>query len=215
MAVADPAASGVGASAAGGVAASAVKAIPSPEEDYQAALKADKAGETMEAARLFAKAAEAGHAAAQAELGDILKYASGYGEAFESFRKSAAQGYAPGQYGLGMMYGDKGKLQDFAEARKWITLAAEQGFMPAIQEMALIYIRGDMGIEKNSQSPDAVKWIKRAADMKDLAAIEALANAYRVGKYGLKIDLKQAEELDAKYKEIAGLNVKQKSKKSR
>lgn len=209
MAVADPAVSGV--------AASAVKAIPSPEEDYQAAIKADKAGEVVEAVKLFKRAADRGHAAAQLEVGEIIKYGSGFKMAVEYYHKSAEQGYAAGQLGLGLVYTEPGVYQDFAEARKWVILAADQEYAPAIHEMARSYILGGMGLDENARSgPDALKWIKRAADIKYPLAIQTLADAYRLGKYGLEIDLKQAGEWDAKYKEAAGIkNVKKKSTKSR
>jgi len=198
MAVADQAVSGV--------AASAVGAVPSPEEDYQAGLKAYEKDDTVDAIRLFYRAAESGHAGAQAEMGYILRQGSNYKPAFEYYRKSAAQGNATGQYGLGMMYAAPGEYQDFAEARKWVILAADQGDELAIYEMARSYIKGGLGLDENARKdPEALNWIKRSADIKDLSAIIALADAYRSGKYGLKIDEKQAKEWDDKYKEITGL----------
>jgi len=216
---AEPAASGVAASQRQlyPLPASGVESTQSPEEDYQAALKADGAGNMVDAGRLYLRAAKGGHAAAQVIVAIGLRYASADKEAVEWFRKSAEQGNALGQLGLSTMYalGEGGLKQDFAEARKWVTRAADQGNKQAIGIMADAYINGKLGIDENARnSPDALAWIKRAADVDDVPALKALAGAYRSGQYGLAADPKQADALDAKVRKLLGI-VEQKKRKMR
>lgn len=206
-AVADPAASAV--------AASAVKAIPSPEEDYQEAIKADKAGELLEAGILFRRAAERGHAAAQAEIAAKFEYATAYKEALEFYRKSAEQGNAAGQFGLGLTYamGNPEVKQDLVEARKWIVLAANQGYPSAINMLAEAYMKGGLGLDEKVRSgPDAAVWIKRAAEINYVPAIRALIRAYRSGQYGLEVDPKQANDLESSKKGLLGIREEKRKK---
>ena len=198
----------VAAPAAGAApAASAASAAPtrSPEEDYRLGMKARWSDDNFPDAILnFTHAAERGHAAAQAELADILEAGSAWKSALGWWRKSAEQGYAPGQYGLGMILRvTKGDVkQDFVEARKWITLAANQGHAAAIDLLANAYLgRMPLGLDANAlNSPEVLLWIKRAADINSGFAIKALADAYRSGKYGLAVDPAQADALEAKLK---------------
>lgn len=209
--------------APGGAAVSTVKAAPSAEEDYQAALKAGLDDDMVTSARLARRAAEQGHAAAQVIVAEKLWQGSAKKEAVEWFRKAAEQGYAEGQLGLAMMYmadqaeGKWEQKKDYAEARKWFVRAADQGNRQAIISMADAYINDKMDFDENARnSPDALAWIKRAADEDDVPAIRALASAYRSGKYGLAVDPKQADELAAKALKISGgVEAKKKSTKSR
>ena len=51
-----------------------------------------------------------------------------YDKAFYWFKKSAAQGYAPGEFDLGQCYKDgKGVAKDLKKARLWLQKAAKQG----------------------------------------------------------------------------------------
>lgn len=208
----------VAAPAASGVAAPAAVAIPSPEEDYQAAINADNRGDMMEAGRLYLRAAERGHAAAQADFAIGLRNASMHKSAFEFFRKSAEQGNTLGMRGLAAMYAESGVAvvaQDLAEARKWYTRAADAGDTNAIYVMADAYINGTLGLgEAERDSPEALSWIKRSADIDQPAAMQALADAYRAGKLGLVADPKQADEWVAKMNKVLGI-VEKKKKKER
>lgn len=198
-------------------AASAVEAARSPEEDYRLGMKFKEEDSLPDAIRLFMRAAQHGHAAAQAEAADILETGSAFKPALELWRKSAEQGYAPGQFGLGMMYAaiDRDEVkQDFIEARKWVTLAANQGYAPAIHLLADAYLNGRIGLGADAQSsPEALAWIKRAADIDHVPAIQALASAYRSGRYGLAVDPAQADALDAKAKKILGIKEEKKTRR--
>lgn len=227
LAVAEPAVSGV--VAASGVAAPA----PTPEEDFAAADKADKADDMITSGRLYRRAADAGHAEAQARVGHIFYRAASNARALEYFRKSAAQGNAEGQYGVGFMYqgGEGGVEQDMAEARKWYAMAAQQGHKKSINMMADACIGPSASILSRTYSktkaekmisdaatlcgPDNLFWIKRAADLDYVPAVTALAEAYREGKYGLAADTKQAAELDLRANKLLGIVEKPKEKKKR
>lgn len=59
------------------------------------------------------------------------------------YQEGADNGDADSQYKLGLLYlTGNGALQDFAEAAKWLKLAAEQGYGPAQYELGLIYRNG-------------------------------------------------------------------------
>ena len=220
--VAEPAASGVSApqrsiyplpdAPASGVGSAPT---PTPEEDYQAALKADNAGNLVDAGRLFLRAAKAGHAGAQAFVALGLRTGSADQAAFEYFRKAAEQGNVLGQIGLGTMYAESGVVpQDFVEARKWYGRAADQGDKQAIHIMADAYISGKYGLDEAARnSPEALDWIKRAVAIEDANAIRALAKAYRAGQFGLAVEPKQADELDAKADKLLGKEEKKTKKK--
>ncbi len=225
VAVAEPAASKV--AAASGVAAT------TPEEDFAAADKADKDDDMITAGKLYRRAADGGHAEAQARFGHILYRGSANNRALEYFRKSAEQGNAEGQYGVGFMYqgGEGGVEQNFVEARKWFVLAAQQGHKLAINTLADACIGPSDNIlskvynkaKADKMISDAaalcgsehIALIKRAADIDYVPAVKALAEAYRSGKYGLAADPKQAAELDARANKLLGIVEKAKEKKKR
>ena len=207
-------------SAAGaGAAPVAKKAIPSPEEDYRAAKQAEKDDDLMEKGALLRRAADRGHAQAQAEVCDMLGYATAWEKALEYCRKSAEQDNADGQLALGLIYanGSPAAKKDFVEARKWITLSAEQGNRYAIIMLADSYIDGGLGLSaKERDGSDALRWIKRGADVNHPTAVKALLSAYQTGKYGLTADPGQIKALQAQSNRLFGIKVEEKkSKKSR
>lgn len=82
------------------------------------------------------KAAEAGLADAQYNLGGYYKVGCGvqqdFKEAFEWFKKAADQGFFGGQYELGVLYGyGAGTEKDLDQAEYWTAKAAGQGFSKA------------------------------------------------------------------------------------
>lgn len=219
--------------AAGGVVAVSGVPATTPEEDFEAADKADKDDDMRAASKLYKRAAAGGHAEAQARFGHIL-YRGSYNEgALEYFRKSAAQGNAEGQYGVAFMYqgGEGGVEMDMVEAHKWYAMAAQQGHMKSIYTLAeacigpsdsvLAKIFDKAKVNKMILDAamlcgsDALFWIKRAADIDYIPAVEALANAYRSGRYGLAADTKQADELDAKVNKLLGVKENVKKKRRR
>lgn len=178
-----------------------------PEDDFRAGSEAYRGGDVVQAMALLKKSADAGHAPSQALLAYILDMAEFNDEAVAYYRKASAQGNLEGEYGLGSMYAaGQGVKRDPAEARRWITRAAEKGHAAAINSLAQAYISGDLGIDETQRNgAEALRWVRRAADSGYLPAMERLAAAYRTGAYGLAVDLKQAEALDAKGRAARGV----------
>jgi hypothetical protein len=196
------------------LAASCQMAWAGPEEDYTAGSDLYKRGDVVGAMPLLRKAADAGYAPAQATLGGILDYSEFDEDAIAYYRKSAAQNNADGQFGLGSMLSvGEGAPKDVAEARRLISLAAEQGHKQAINVLAQAYISGKLDIPENErQGADALRWIKLSAENNYLPAIEALSKSYREGKLGLEVDAAAADTWQAKSYELQGLNKKGKRK---
>lgn len=186
-----------------------------PDEDYQKGMKAYREGDLMGAMAPLKTAADAGHGAAQALLADILDKAEFDEEAVAYYRRSAEQGNADGQFGLGSMYSSgEGVKRDPGEARRWITRAAEQGHRQAINVVAQAYLTGDLGVaEDERKGAPALAWIRRAAEQSYVPALEALVGAYRTGDYGLAPDARQAEQLAATVRELKGLRKSGRKKK--
>lgn len=178
-----------------------------PEDDFRAGSKAFHSGDIVEAMAMLKRSADAGHAPAQALLGDVLDQAEFDEEALAYYRKAAQQGNADGEFGVGAMYAaGEGVKRDPAEALKWITRAAEKGHVLATKVLAQAHIKGELGLTDAQRSgPDALRWVRRAADLGDIPAMEHLARAYRIGGMGLAADVKQAETLEAKVRTLRGV----------
>jgi len=99
-----------------------------------------------EAVRWWRKAADAGNADAQYNLG--LAYLNeevgdDYGEPVLWFRKAAEQGHAEALFTLGWMYDSCfGVPRDYAEAVRWYRKAADQGFAGAQHNLGRMYYNG-------------------------------------------------------------------------
>ncbi len=77
------------------------------------------------------------------------------------FLEKARKGNADAQYQLGILYlTGKGTLQDFSEASKWLTVAAEQNHPLAQYELGLLYQIGQ-GVEMDSEK--SYTWLNLAA----------------------------------------------------
>ena len=82
--------------------------------------------------------------------------------------KSAAQDYAPAQYGLGLMYyNGKGGEKDLFKARYWMEKSAAQGYVPA-QILLRFHVLYGEGGEKDIFK--AVKWLEEAVEQGDVEA---------------------------------------------
>lgn len=194
-----------------------VLALAAPEDEYRAGARAYNEGDVVGAMSLLKKAADAGHAPAQALLGYILDKAEFNEEAVAYFRKAAGQDDVDGEFGLGTMYASgEGVKHDLDEARRWITKAAQKGHSQAINVLAQAYIKSELGLDEGSRnSEQALFWIRRAADNNYVQAIEYLAKGYRSGTSGLALDVKQAEILEARLRAIRGDDDSKKEKKAR
>lgn len=183
------------------------QALAGPEEDYAEGAKNYAVNDLVTAMPLLRKAAAAGHAAAQAMLGEISDLSDADEEAVEYFQKSAAQGNVDGQFGLGnMLANGEGIAKNLGEAHKWILRAAEQGHKTAINVLAGAYIGGGLNIpESDRQGAEALRWIRAAADNGYLVAMEKLMVAYRAGELGLVANTGEAEQWAEKIRKLKGL----------
>ena len=137
----------------------------------------------VEAVKWYRKAAEQGHALAQATLGVCYLEGTGitpnFTEAAKWFLKAAEQGQVEGQYAMGFcFYEGLGVTQSYAEAVKWYRKAAEQGQADAQNRMGLCYHSGK-GVTKDDA--EAVKWYRKAAEQGYAAAQYNLGLNYYEG----------------------------------
>ena len=128
------------------------------------------------------KKAEAGDAAAQAEMaklymqigGSLDQYGSGddYKESFEWAKKSADQGNADGMYCLGLCYNHgRGTDADLKKAAAVYEKAAKQGHAPSQWNLAVCYMNGQ-GVPQDSA--EALVWAYQSADQGYELAMEGL-----------------------------------------
>ena len=136
-----------------------------------------------EAAALFRKAAEAGHAGAMHSLGVI--FASGAGvakdpvESARWYRKAADAGNPEGMSALGMAYEEGfGVEADPVVAMLWWRKAAEAGDTPAMNRLGLAYANG-IGVAKDQAR--ALNWFRKAAEAGGTRAMINLGLAYTQG----------------------------------
>lgn len=119
-------------------------------QDTERAEAAFRTGDLVVAMTLLRKAAEAGHAPAQARYADLLDAAEQDVEAVAWYRKAAEQGEPAGEFGLGRMHANgEGVKRDPAEALKWYRLAAGRNHVPALDALARAYRAGDLGLAKD------------------------------------------------------------------
>lgn len=137
----------------------------------------------VKAAAELRKAAEAGDASSQLNLG--LCYQCGRGvakdiaQAVHWFRQAAEQGLDEAQYALGCCYnGDDGYPRDPGAAVKWWSRAAEQGYADAQYCLGLSYYMGE-GVAKNPAA--AAKWWRKAALQDHADAQYFLGVSYSLG----------------------------------
>ena len=146
-----------------------------------------------EAFRLYCRAADMGHLAAQYNVGVFYHFGRGtaqnYAEALKWYRKSADQGYADAQNNLGVMYNTGlGVPQNSAEALRWYRMAAEQGIAIAQNNLGNMYENGK-GTAMNLG--EAAKWYRKAAEQGNAKAQCNLGNMYETGR-GVSKNLTEA-----------------------
>ncbi len=175
-----------------------------PEEDYKRGEQAYLTGDVMGAMSALRRAADQGHAPAQALLGEILDRAELDEEAVVYYRKAAEQGYAPGETSLGTMYlAGEGVPKDFRQAVFWLTKAAEREYGPAIVELAQALMdASSTGEGAAAEAATVLHWVRKSADLGYLPAVERLASAYAAGELGLSPDAMQAQAWAAKAQEL-------------
>jgi TPR repeat protein len=173
-----------------------------PEDDFRAGERAFRSGDVVGAMAPLRRAAEAGHAPAQALYGYILDQAESNEEAAAYYRKAAEQGNAEGEFGLGkLLAAGEGVAKDPAAARGWFERAAGKGHALAINVLAQAFLASDLGYKRDPADVKGLSWVRKAAENRHLPALEYLAKGYRSGEFG-KADIAQAEKLEARIREI-------------
>lgn len=98
------------------------------------------------------------------------------------------------QYDLGIAYcTGEGRSKDTKEGAKYLQLAADQNYAPAIRDLASLYLSGD-GVPPDAKK--AYTLMKQAADAMDPAAMYRLGLMYEKG-LGVPTDLYEALKLVA------------------
>jgi uncharacterized protein len=128
-----------------------------PAEDVQQADAAVRIGDFSTAMSLLRKAADQNNPLAQAKLADLLHAAEFDGEAMTLYRKSAEQGEAAGEFGMGRMYRDgSGVPRDPALALEWFRKAEKKNHAPTLDALARAYRAGDLGLTKDIEQANAL-----------------------------------------------------------
>jgi len=187
----------------------AAAAWAGPTEDFAAGRSAYQTGDVNTAISLLRKSADQGHAPAQVLLAQILDQSEQNEEAVKYFRLAADQGNPEGFYGLGSMYASgEGVARDLGAARGWMVKAADAGNVQAVQTVAMAYMSGGLAVsESERSSPAALQWIEKAAALDSLPAIDRLAVAYRKGDFALPVDVKKAEEYEARARKLRNVTI--------
>lgn len=149
------------------------------------------------AAKYWETAAQAGEAAAAAELAEL--YLDGFdgvpmnkARALELFRQAADAGIAKAQGSLGVCYATgNGVPQDAAEAVKWFEKAAAQEDVFAMKNLA-VCLRNGNGVAMDKAK--AAQWFEKAAAKGNIQAKSCLANMYTEGE-GVIVNYPRAEAL--------------------
>jgi hypothetical protein len=165
-----------------------------------------------EAFQWYGKAARDGDALGQYCLGFCYVNGSGVAtnvdEGIQWWRKSAESGQAEAQDALGKLCMNRGPVNDtnhinYAEAAKWLHKAADQDFVPAMNNLGVLYQMG-WGVDKNLE--EAVRWYRTAAEKGEPKAQANLGLMYQDGS-GVGADLVQAYKwflLSAEQHDVVG-----------
>jgi len=177
--------------------------VAAPQDDYNAGRKAYLAGDVVSAMTPLRRAADAGYAPAQSLYGYILDKAEYNEEAAQYFRRAAEQGDPDGQYGLGILYASgQGVGRDAGAAREWLERAGSQGHGLAVVALSQAFLSGRLGFKTDPADAAGVGWVRKAGELDSIPALSYLAQGYRSGAFGAP-DLKEAERLDARIRELS------------
>lgn len=177
-------------------------------EDYKKGHDGWQQGDLVTAIPHLKKAADAGHAEAQALYGYLLDEADNDVEAADYYKRAADQGNSDGAFGLAGLHtsGDGGLAKDYALALEWLTKAANAGHVQATISLSHHYAIG-RGVAESENTPEvALKWIQKAADHDDMPSLARLERAYREGNLGLSIDLAKADAIKNKIFKLQGID---------
>jgi len=154
--------------------------------EFDVAVTEYNQGNYIKALDAFYTLAKKGDPKAQFNVG--LIYANGKGvnkdtyQAMEWYKKAAEQGNTAAQYNLAKLIAQRPDKEDPRAQKRvkyWYEKAAEVGQKEAINDLALLYLKGE-GVEKNELK--AFELFKKAAEMGDSAAQINVALMYAWGK---------------------------------
>jgi len=106
------------------------------------------------------------------------------------FERLARDGVPAAQYNLGVMH-LRGELPNASprEALRWMTLAADNGFVTAMYDLGRLY--ESSGVVGPQNLPESNRWYLRAAEAGSVDAQSAIGTAYYLGR-GVQRDMAQA-----------------------
>jgi len=143
-------------------------------------VKKDAAG----ALKLMQAAADAGNTLAQFNLAQMYvqndRGPAGLAKALPYYEKAATTGLPDAQYAMAQIFasGIAGKKKDLAEARRYLLLAAKQGFDTAQLDLGTWMVEGRGGPR---DAKGGFVWLKQAAEGGNVAAMNRLAKLYMNG----------------------------------
>jgi TPR repeat protein len=121
-----------------------------PAEDLAQADAALASGDLPTGMQLLRKAADQNEPRAQARLADLLRAAEKEKEAVALYRKSADQGDAAGEFGLGRAYADGAGVEpNPALALELYRKAEKKNHAAAIDALARAYRSGSLGLPRD------------------------------------------------------------------
>lgn len=156
-----------------------VSAFAGEWEDAMAAYTAER---FEEAFLLMKPLAEAGHVGAQDKLFHLFYYGEGTeldrNTAWTWAKRAADQGSSLGQFNLGttIVMGTAPGVHDKSEALRWLRLSADQGYAPALNNLAIL-----LAAEEDPDIAEVVDLITKAAEQDLPEALFALATAHERG----------------------------------
>ncbi len=172
------------------------------EGDFQQGLTSFRNGDLFGAMEPLRRAADAGHAEAQAKLGYILDLGEFNEEALRYYRMSAEQEFPEGIYGLAtMILNGEGTEKDPEQGYALMKEAALKGYDPAWNALADGLLNDLMAAP--ADQPDAETILTRSAEAGYLRSVDALSAAYAAGgRFGIAADQDKAAQWTAKAKEL-------------
>jgi len=178
-----------------------LSALADAEGDFQQGLTSFRNGDLFSAMEPLRRAADAGHAEAQAKLAYILDLGEFNEEALRYYRMSAEQEFPEGLYGLAsMILNGDGVEKDPEQAYGLMKKSALKGYERAWNALAdgLLNER----FAPPTEQPDAETILTRSAEAGYLRSIDALTLIYSQGRFGIGPDPEKSALWSSKAKEI-------------
>ncbi len=157
---------------------------------YQKGVQAEEKNDDSKALQYYVKAAIAGSVKGLCKADDFYRAGIGdqatYNELFDFVKKNSAAGDAYANYVLGLMYqyNALGAGLNNAKAIEAYNVAADKKYMPAFEQLMLIYI-------EQGQDAKLFETVKKGADLGDSECLKWTGLAYFKG-YGVAEDVQKA-----------------------